>query len=414
MGEETDFENEKMSQDLELDEATCSSTDYGKESTSGPGSLSSFDSGHHLQSSDVPTSINDEPFYFESDTLALRNNTDYSSLLKTLILLEAQRIKACQDLEKLIDMKETALKDPIAFVNTIKSNDSKTMQLPTRQKVYVLPEIDWNKYYSCVDVDDLENIRNQNAGRTQSLRQTNKLIEGSITSSGRPVRTTQSSNLQRASNSKPSEPKGSANYNKAWSVEEQRTLEELLIEFPPEDNEAARWRKIATKLGTRTPLQVQSHCQKYFIKLAKAGLPIPGRMPNMKTYVTKRGGRGGGRKSVVAMGSGRGAIINQINSKRMVGRGSSLNEISSMWTSFNPPIVMNDDMDTENHSSMSALNSFKNFEDADEDEQDEQSQSVNNEEQQEEDQIGDQDDDDDDEIESINFNNANRYRGQPR
>ncbi len=29
--------------------------------------------------------------------------------------------------------------------------------------------------------------------------------------------------------------------------------------------------------------------------------------------------------------------------KRMVGRGSSLNEISSMWSSFNPPIVMNDD-----------------------------------------------------------------------
>lgn len=27
----------------------------------------------------------------------------------------------------------------------------------------------------------------------------------------------------------------------------------------------------------------------------------------------------------------------------MVGRGSSLNEISSMWSSFNPPIVMNDD-----------------------------------------------------------------------
>jgi hypothetical protein len=75
-------------------------------------------------------------------------------------------------------------------------------------------------------------------------------------------------------------------------VEEQRRLEELLIEIPPEENEASRWRKIAEKLGTRSQLQVQSHCQKYFIKLAKAGLPIPGRMPNLRTYKTKKGTRG--------------------------------------------------------------------------------------------------------------------------
>lgn len=35
------------------------------------------------------------------------------------------------------------------------------------------------------------------------------------------------------------------------------------------------------------PLQVASHVQKYFIKLAKAGLPVPGRMPNMAAYASK-------------------------------------------------------------------------------------------------------------------------------
>lgn len=33
--------------------------------------------------------------------------------------------------------------------------------------------------------------------------------------------------------------------------------------------------------------QVASHVQKYFIKLAKAGLPVPGRMPNIATYASK-------------------------------------------------------------------------------------------------------------------------------
>ena len=34
-------------------------------------------------------------------------------------------------------------------------------------------------------------------------------------------------------------------------------------------------------------IQVASHVQKYFIKLAKAGLPVPGRMPNVAAYTSK-------------------------------------------------------------------------------------------------------------------------------
>lgn len=38
-------------------------------------------------------------------------------------------------------------------------------------------------------------------------------------------------------------------FNQLWTVEEQRRLEELLIEYPPEEVEMRRWTKIANALG---------------------------------------------------------------------------------------------------------------------------------------------------------------------
>ncbi len=326
-------------------------------------------------------SLENEPFYFESDTLALRNNQEYSCLLKTLALLEGQRIRAAKDLETLIDLKEKALKDPLKFISLLGSQ-SESLNLPVRQQVYMIPEIDFNKYYDCVDLEDFEALKNQNTQRVHSLRQSFKMIEQQQqTKSSNEMSSRRTSSRSAANNSK--QPvKEAKNYNKPWSVDEQRHLEELLLEFPPEENEAARFRKIATKLGTRTPLQVQSHCQKYFIKLAKAGLPIPGRMPNLKTYVTKKGVRGRCRSTLVrgacisaARGGGRGIIGNARDSgtgRKMVGRGVSLNEISSMWTSFNPPITMNDDNElsdneyeysTEMDNSQSGTANFEDYED---------------------------------------------------
>lgn len=66
-----------------------------------------------------------------------------------------------------------------------------------------------------------------------------------------------------------------------WTTEEQRRLEELLMEYPPEQYEMRRFSKIAKALGNRTTKQVASRLQKYFLKLHKAGLPIPGRIPKM-------------------------------------------------------------------------------------------------------------------------------------
>lgn len=45
-------------------------------------------------------------------------------------------------------------------------------------------------------------------------------------------------------------------FNKLWTPDEQRRLEQLLLEIPDEDVAAHRWSKIARALGNRTPRQV--------------------------------------------------------------------------------------------------------------------------------------------------------------
>lgn len=150
----------------------------------------------HQQNHQQPNLDIQDPFYFESDCAALRNNPDYSCLLKTLVLLEAQRSQACQDLERLLDVREQVAttssqsfgqqqKSPNEFVRHLISNVCR--DLPERQKVYCLPQIDWNKYYQIggnnggagVDSDTLELIRQQNASasvnRSRRIQQQSKL-----------------------------------------------------------------------------------------------------------------------------------------------------------------------------------------------------------------------------------------------
>lgn len=109
-----------------------------------------------------------------------------------------------------------------------------------------------------------------------------------------------------------------SNLFQPWTVEEQKKLEELLVQYPQEAIEFHRYKKIAAQLGkvytnprseataffkeseegllanqlilpvsklktfileNRTVYQVTSRLQKYFLKLYKAGLPIPGPPP---------------------------------------------------------------------------------------------------------------------------------------
>jgi len=59
-----------------------------------------------------------------------------------------------------------------------------------------------------------------------------------------------------------------------------------------------RWKIIAAEMGNRTAVQVQSRVQKYFLKLHRLGLPIPGRLPPQRSKNRYFGAAGKGRKGV--------------------------------------------------------------------------------------------------------------------
>ncbi|KAL1433787.1 hypothetical protein MTO96_012316 [Rhipicephalus appendiculatus] len=201
-------------------------------------------------------------FFFESDHLALRGNSDYRNMLKTLAVLEAQRV--IQDIEKLIEVREDALADPIRFVERLQKKEDLGIPLP--QLVAPLPNIDWSQY-------SLMGIQQGIEGKRQLTRHAAKAEQRNAQSSQ--SQGPGGSILIRGRVFNENKP---ATFNQLWTAEEQKRLEDLLIKYPPEEVESRRWEKIANALGNRTPTQVASRVQKYFIKLAKAGLPVPGRI----------------------------------------------------------------------------------------------------------------------------------------
>lgn len=116
-------------------------------------------------------------------------------------------------------------------------------------------------------------------------------------------------------------------FNQLWSVEEQKKLEQLLLKYPPEEVESKRWQKIAEELGNRTAKQVASRVQKYFIKLTKAGIPVPGRTPNLYMYSKK------------------------LPNKRQHILNKHLFKPSTFMTSHEPPVFMEEDDDHSSYHS---------------------------------------------------------------
>lgn len=192
----------------------------------------------------------DDEFAFETDHLALRGNKDYCEILKYIVKLEAQKIQALKDIEVLSHAQNEALNDPLKFVEELKADKQ---NFPPRQTLSEIPNINWSSYGidAALDGDDIR----------ESKSHIDEL------DSGTKVRG------RKFTDNKPE------TFNQLWSCEEQKRLEELLEVYPEEPSEAQRYKKIAKALGTRTPLQVMSRIQKYFAKLAQAGLPIPGRRP---------------------------------------------------------------------------------------------------------------------------------------
>ena len=221
--------------------------------TTSPGSLPASDPG---------------PFAFEGDHEALRGNPDYSRLLRAMAVLQAQREKAVRDMDTLLEAREAALKDPLALVERLQRGEG--LGLPGKQTLQEVPDIDWEKY-ECG-----RGAANGGGGVapkvTRSAVETRKkTAEAASTAAGGgkgPV-------LVRG---RPYDERKPQTFNQPWTREEQRRLEELLVVHPSEDVEMERWKKIAAALGNRTAVQVQSRTQKYFLKLHKAGLPIPGKI----------------------------------------------------------------------------------------------------------------------------------------
>lgn len=211
-------------------------------------------------------------FFLDSDCLALKNNQDYQSLLKTLAVLEAQKLQAVKDLEQLVEARDQAERDPLGFVEALTHGSMKA--LPSRQKVEVIAEINWKGY-----TDSLQQVVQQKSAIFMNTRkQAGKLHHSSTTKAKAGL----AGSLKGGEKSKP------LSYRQPWSAEEQNRFEELLKIYPPEAVERRRFEKIATALGSRSTQQVASHVQKYFIKLANAGLPVPGRMPNMLKYMKSK------------------------------------------------------------------------------------------------------------------------------
>jgi hypothetical protein len=59
-------------------------------------------------------------YYFESDHLALKGNTDYLSLVRALVRLEAKKVQAILDIDNLLRERARALLSPLQFVEELR------------------------------------------------------------------------------------------------------------------------------------------------------------------------------------------------------------------------------------------------------------------------------------------------------
>ncbi|KAL2097823.1 hypothetical protein ACEWY4_007030 [Coilia grayii] len=283
-------------------------------------------------------------YYFESDHLALKHNKDYQRLLQTICVLEAQRTQAILDLESLARHQKEALADPISFVERLQKQVS--LGLPCPQRVVQLPEIAWDQYTS--GVGDFEKEFCDKKRKTRQLKlmyekvglpsrpkspldskkeSDSSGLYSSLPSSDAPEQSLSSSRAQVIRGRVCSQNKPDT-FNQLWTVEEQKKLEQLLVKFPPEEVEAKRWQKIADELGNRTAKQVASRVQKYFIKLTKAGIPVPGRTPNLCMYSKKA------------------------SSKRHHHLNKHLYRRSTFMTSYEPPVYMDDEDERSSFNSL--------------------------------------------------------------
>ncbi|KAK9712825.1 hypothetical protein K7432_006873 [Basidiobolus ranarum] len=262
--------------------------------------------------------VPEEPVTLNAEQV-LKGNDDYLLITSAMDVLKHQLDQARKDIGRLSELKEKALSDPIKFVTQLR--ERKNEKPPKLQRVVAIPTIDLDKYVSRV------RRGTQDISLNFSPLERPPLYKSILSSSNvqLPTEGTKSTSASKASSPTSIEIESKhdikqeelneyfpqtemptpeikfqkrnlsvkdeldsgdkpMSFNQPWSDEEQARLVAYLDEFPEEPIQSQRFLKISKALGTRTPKQVASRVQKYFIKLAKAGLPVPGRMPNMAIY----------------------------------------------------------------------------------------------------------------------------------
>lgn len=257
--------------------------------------------------------------------LSFEDKQDGLKLSHVICLLKLQRDKLCNEIRILKESRYAAVNDPKGFLSKLLTKSFPPFPPPSLP-IPELPSINWDRYLvpdhrvhrsSSIDIVPVKQKERIPLPKSfHSSRQDSSFRKGSVKveSSSDPPTTTTTTTTTTITNTNtnttitaktssdlvnelPSEgniirgrvfTKGKpVTFNKLWTVEEQKRLEELLMIYPDEEIATHRWSKIAKALGNRTPRQVASRTQKYFIKLAKEGRPVPGRLPNLELYLAQ-------------------------------------------------------------------------------------------------------------------------------
>lgn len=200
----------------------------------------------------------DDVFQFETEHLALRGNQSYANLLRTIAVLQAQRIRVHQQIEELEATRNVYLENPQLMLDKLRNNE------PIISDNYIITA-------ALPDIPSLSAKDEAKEAEGMESRMPLKDMSSEIDPT-----------TQRPEEGVVKTHKRSESFARLWTNEEQRHLEQLLIQYPPEEVEMRRFTKIAKALGNRTAQQVFSRVQKYFQKLHDAGMPIPGRIPKYR------------------------------------------------------------------------------------------------------------------------------------
>ena len=213
-----------------------------------------------LQSEEGPQQTE---FYFESDHPALKADPEYRALLRLLVRLESRKLCCVEEVEELLQARHGAVANPLAFLADLQRG---AVQLPTgiTRPIPALPALPALPARPAPLAADKPSMTARSSNEPPAVLGG---VEAGVGGAGPLVR----GRLYKSNKT--------VTFNQPWTGAEQRRLEELLELHPTRETEMDRWKTIAAELGNRTAVQVQSRVQKYFLKLSRLGLPVPGRLP---------------------------------------------------------------------------------------------------------------------------------------